>query len=218
MLKTSLQFPQDRAPRILCVGAHCDDIEIGCSGTVLHLLEQRPDLQLLWFILSGNQDRQKEAERSAKSLLGDVSGFELAFAGFRDGFLPYDAAKVKDSFEALKSRFHPDLVFTHWEGDRHQDHRFLSELTWSTFRSSLILEYEIPKYDGDLGRPNVYVPLSEAIVEKKIHNILHSFESQRSKPWFDQETFAALHRLRGIENASDCRYAEAFFSRKMCLG
>lgn len=217
MLDVSLNLPTSRPPELLCVGAHCDDIEIGCSGAVMRLLEMHPTLHVVWFVLTGNSERQGEAQNSAQRILGDRVNFELIFEDFKDGHLPYQGMSVKEKFELLKTQILPDLIFSHWEGDRHQDHRFVSEMTWSTFRQSLILEYEIPKYDGDLGKPNVFVPLSDSIVQRKVSNIIQSFQSQIGKHWFDTETFTALHRLRGMENLSDFRYAEGFYCRKLCL-
>jgi len=214
MISVDFDFP-DR-PEILCIGAHCDDIEIGCSGTVLRLLDAHPDIHITWLILTGNADRQAEAKASAINLIG-ADRVELVFHGFRDGYLPYIGETVKEAFEEIKSRTDPHLILCHWEGDRHQDHRFISELTASTFRKNLILEYEIPKYDGDMGRPNVFVPITEDILKKKISNLMRCYPSQVDKNWFDAETFTSLHRLRGVECGSDSRYAEGFYCRKMAF-
>lgn len=212
-MQLDFQFPAD--PVVLCIGAHCDDIEIGCGGTVLRLLDAYPNLRMTWLVLTGNAERQAETQTSANSIGGDR--IELILHDLRDGFLPYNAAAAKELFQATKASISPHLILCHWEGDRHQDHRLISELTGSTFRSSLIMEYEIPKYDGDLGRPNMYVPLSRQILDRKIDNIIRSYRTQHGKQWFDADTFLALHRLRGIECGNNTRYAEAFYSRKAIL-
>lgn len=209
------RFPENA--ELLCIGAHCDDIEIGCSGSILRLMELYPDIHITWLILTGNADRQAEAKESARRLIGEEKNFELILHDFRDGYLPYNGSLVKDAFEAVKGRLEPHLIMCHWSKDRHQDHRFVSELTWSTFRNSLILEYEIPKYDGDMGRPNVFVPLSDEILEEKISNLMESYRSQVNKSWFDEETFRSLLRLRGIESGASSRYAEGFHCRKINL-
>ena len=215
MLDLSLNLPGDRQPLVLCIGAHCDDIEIGCGGTLLSLSQSRADTRFVWAIFTGDQSRQDEARKSAQSLFpGDVP-VELRLNEFPDGRLPYVGAPVKDAMEKLKAEVEPDLIFSHWGGDRHQDHRFLSELTWNTFRDHLILEYEIPKYDGDFGSPNLFVGLEADIREQKIAHILRSYPSQSSREWFDQETFTAVLRLRGMECRAASGYAEAFYARKL---
>ena len=203
--------------RVLCLGAHSDDIEIGCGGTLLQLKRSHGNVILTWVVFSAAGVRQKEATRSAE-LFAAGSEKQVVLKEFRDGFLPYNGAAVKDVFEELKSRVQPDLVFTHWNGDAHQDHRLVSELTWNTFRNHSILEYEIPKYDGDMGRPNFFVPLESSVCEQKLSHLFEAFESQRSKPWFAPETFKGLMRLRGMESNSASGYAEAFHARKLCLG
>lgn len=214
MSATSLQFDFPEAPTILCIGSHCDDIEIGCGGTILRLVERYPDLRMTWLVLTGNEQRHAETREAAQRFFSGREGPELILHGFRDGFLPYDVPPVKEAFEAVKKSLAPDLILSHWRGDYHQDHRLVSELTWSTFRRHLILEYEIPKYDGDLGRPNVFVPLSSEIVDAKIENLLASFPSQAGKSWFEAETFRSLLRVRGMESGSDSAYAEGFHCRK----
>lgn len=217
MLSAYLNLQSSYEPSVLCIGAHCDDIEIGCSGTVIRLLDAYPNLKLTWVILTGNSERVAEATASARSLVADQSRLELDFCNFDDGYLPYDGRAAKMAFTELKAKVDPDLIFCHWEHDRHQDHRMTSELTWNTFRNNLILEYEIPKYDGDLGSPNVFVPLSEAIMNRKTENIANSFRSQASKIWFDENTLTALHRIRAIESGTGAEYAEAFYCRKLPL-
>jgi LmbE family N-acetylglucosaminyl deacetylase len=204
--------------RVLALGAHADDIEIGCGGTILDLVERGQVAAATWVVFSGSQERAGEAQASAAAFLDGVAERAVAVHGFRDGFLPYDGAAVKDVFERLKHEVDPDLVLTHRGDDAHQDHRLVSELTWNTFRDHLILEYEIPKYDGDLGRPNVFVPLSEPTYRRKIELLQKGFPSQQSKPWFTEDTFLAMMRLRGMESNAPSRHAEGFVCRKLVLG
>lgn len=203
------------SPRILCLGAHCDDIEIGCGGTILQLLRQMNNCEILWTIFSSNPQRAGEAKRSADRFLARAAKRQVVVQDFRDGFLQYAGAEVKACFEAIKKEFMPDIILTHHREDLHQDHRLISELTWNTFRDHLIFEYEIPKYDGDFGRPNVFVPLAEDACTEKIAIIMDAYESQKIRPWFEPETFRSLMRLRGLESNSPSRYAEAFFARKV---
>lgn len=201
---------------ILCLGAHSDDIEIGCGGTLLQLKSRFPKVTFHWVVFSACGVRAKEAAKSANLF---TAGCENAviLKDYRDGFLPYGGAAVKDFFEELKQQVNPDLVFTHWGGDAHQDHRLVSELTWNTFRDHLVLEYEIPKFDGDLGRPAVFVPLAGELCRQKTEYLLETFESQRSKRWFEREIFLGLMRVRGMECNSPSGYAEAFHARKLAL-
>lgn len=201
---------------ILCLGAHSDDIEIGCGGTILTLIDRFPDCIFDWLVFSATGARHAEAEQGAKRFAGNRVT-QPEFKGFRDGFMPFVGGEVKDVFESLKQRFSPDLIFTHYRNDAHQDHRLLSELTWNTFRNHMILEYEIPKYDGDLGRPQVFVPLAEEIYRKKVDHLMDAFQSQQSKEWFERETFHSLMRLRGMECNSPSGHAEAFYCRKLVL-
>ena len=203
--------------QILCLGAHSDDIEIGCGGTLLQLKRMYGTLKFHWVVFSAVGARGREAAKGAQ-LFTSGSEREVVLKEFRDGFLPYSGAQVKDFFEELKGRVDPDIVFTQWQGDAHQDHRLLAELTWNTFRNHLILEYEIPKYDGDMGRPNLFVPLESPVYEQKVDHVFEAFESQRSKPWFARETFLGLMRIRGMESNSPSGYAEAFHTRKVILG
>jgi LmbE family N-acetylglucosaminyl deacetylase len=207
---------RDDAVQLLCLGAHSDDIEIGCGGTLLHLKEVFPRLKFHWVVFSAGGSRGQEAKKAAELFTAGCDK-EVVLKDYRDGFLPYNGAQVKDFFEEIKSRVNPDLIFTQWGGDAHQDHRLLSELTWNTFRDHLILEYEIPKYDGDMGRPNCFVPLEAPLSEQKIAHLFTAFESQRSKKWFNRETFRGLMRLRGMESNSPSGYAEAFHARKVIL-
>ena len=203
--------------QLLCIGAHCDDIEIGCGGTVLRLLEQHPELHVDWVVLTSTPARAAEARASAAGFLLGVRSHNIVIREFRDGFLPWVGGDLKDCFEELKRSMTPDLIFTHHRGDFHQDHRLAGELTWNTWRDHLILEYEIPKYDGDLGRPNAFVPLTEAIVRRKVDLILSSFRSQAGKAWFTADTFRDLPRLRGVKANAPDGLAEAFFAPKVCL-
>lgn len=204
--------------KILCIGCHSDDIEIGCGGTILHLLAGNPKIEVSWAVFSsGGSEREKEARKSAALFLDKAKKKELIVKDFRDGFFPFEGAKIKSVFEEeLKNRT-PDLIFTQNRKDAHQDHRQIAELTWNTFRDHLILEYEIPKYDGDLGQPNFFVPLDKSTYEKKIRYLIDAFQTQRSKRWFEPETFKALMRLRGMECNSPSGYAEAFYARKVIL-
>jgi LmbE family N-acetylglucosaminyl deacetylase len=201
----------------LCLGAHSDDIEIGCGGTLLTLLSGSANVYVRWVVFSGNEQRADEANRSAKDFLAQAARSEVQIKNHRDGFFPYYGEQIKDDFEALKNDFQPDLVFTHFRDDRHQDHRLISDLTWNTFRNHLILEYEIPKYDGDLGHPHVFVPVEEAVCRQKVALLLKHFSSQRNKHWFDEQTFLSLLRIRGLEANSPTRWAEAFHCRKLLL-
>lgn len=200
-----------KAKRLLCIGAHGDDIEIGCGGTLLRLCKQSPDLKVHWVVFSGSPRRRGEARHSAAAF---CPGAEFASHDFRDGYFPSQYDAIKDRFEGLKA-FQPDLIFTHFGGDLHQDHALLSKLAWNTFRNHVILEYEIPKYDGDLGRPNFFVPLEEEICRRKVELLLQHFPSQADKQWFDAETFRAVLRLRGVECCSPTGWAEAFHARKI---
>jgi len=202
--------------QVLCLGAHSDDIEIGCGAALLQLKRMYRDLRFHWVVLTAAGVRADEATKAAEAF---TQGCEkkIILKEFRDGFLPYHGAEVKNFFEELKKQVTPDLIFTHWQGDAHQDHRLVCELTWNTFRNHTILEYEIPKYDGDMGRPNVFVPIDESIRDQKISHLMAAFASQRSKQWFTRETFLGLMRLRGMESNSPSGYAEAFYARKIIL-
>jgi LmbE family N-acetylglucosaminyl deacetylase len=202
----------------LCLGAHCDDIEIGCGGTLLRWLEERPDLDVRWVVFSSTPRRAAETRASAQRFLGREPDKCLTLGEFRDGFLPWQGGEVKQEFERLKAEFAPDVILTHYRHDLHQDHRLVSELTWNTFRGPLILEYEIPKWDGDLGQPNAFVPLAESHVARKIEILMAAYETQLGRAWFEPETFRSLLRLRGMEAAAPERYAEAFYARKIVLG
>jgi LmbE family N-acetylglucosaminyl deacetylase len=203
-------------PSVLCIGAHCDDIEIGCGATLIRWAREYPGARFVWAIFSGEPQRAAESSAAARMMLGEPR-CELRFFEFRDSYFPAHTARVKEAMESLNGAYSPDIIFTHQLQDRHQDHRLVAELTWNAFRSHLILEYEIPKYEGDLGQPNVFVPHGAEDLDLKVRCLLESFPSQRSRPWFTQDTFRALARLRGIECASTSGFAEAFHGRKLCL-
>ncbi len=208
-------FPKQSNLKVLCLGAHSDDIEIGCGGTLLKMFQELDIAEVFWVVFSSNDIRKVEAENSASAFLQSIPQKTIRVESFRDGFLPYVATEVKESFESIKKEINPDIIFTHYRNDRHQDHRLVSDLTWNTFRNHLILEYEIPKWDGDLGITNSYVEIPEELINLKIKILRESFASQTGKHWFDEETFKAILRLRGMESA--CKYAEAFYSRKLKL-
>jgi LmbE family N-acetylglucosaminyl deacetylase len=200
---------------ILYLGAHSDDIEIGCGGTILRLVEQYPKLNVTWVVFGATGPRIEEAQKSAELFLFNSTEKKIIIKSFQDGYFPYNGAEIKDYFEELKKQLAPDLIFTHYRNDLHQDHRLIEELTWNTFRNHLILEYEIPKYDGDMGRPNFFICLDDHIVHKKIEYLNTCFGSQRSKYWFNKETFLSLLRLRGVESRAESGYAEAFYAHKI---
>jgi LmbE family N-acetylglucosaminyl deacetylase len=202
---------------LLVVGAHADDIEIGCGGTLLRLLAELPVKSVQWMVMSATGARAGEAEASAATFLDGVSDVALTICDFRDGFLPYSGSAVKEAFEDLKRRCAPDLILTHRREDLHQDHRLVAELTWNTFRDHLILEYEIPKYEGDLGSPNMFVHLPEDVCARKIELLLAGFPSQQHRRWFKADTFWSVLRLRGLESNSPTGFAEGFHCRKMVL-
>ncbi len=214
-----LRPPEVHAPlRVLALGAHADDIEIGCSGTLLQLENVYGELELHWVVLGcPTAERAREAELSARHLLGSGEGGDVRIGGFPDAFLPYRGGEVKQYFEELKRVIEPDVVFTHYRHDLHQDHRLVCELTWNTFRDHLILEYEVPKYDGDLGSPNTFVHLDEATADRKVRHILEYFPSQGARRWFTEDLFRALMRIRGMESNSPSGLAEGFYARKLLV-
>jgi len=215
MLTLRPNLPGNRPLRILCLGAHADDLELGCGGTIMHLVRSRP-VECTWVVLSGTPERHAEARAGADAMTARAVGCSVRLEPFRDGYFPAAWSELKECFEGLKS-VEPDLVFTHRRDDRHQDHRTVAELTWNTWRDHLILEYEIPKYEGDLGHPSLYVPLDRDLVDRKIEVLLAVFGTQRSRHWFDADTFRGLMRLRGLECASPSGYAEAFHAPKVVL-
>jgi len=202
---------------ILCLGAHADDIEIGCGGTILRLAGQYPGYMFHWVVFSAPGVREDEARHAASLFVGPTALRGPLLKAFPDGFMPFVGAEVKAVFEELKQAVSPDVIFTHNRRDAHQDHRLIAELTWNTFRDHLILEYEIPKYDGDLGQPSLFMPLAPEVYQKKVYYIMDAFQSQHSKRWFEEETFRALMLLRGMECNAPSGYAEAFYCRKLVL-
>jgi LmbE family N-acetylglucosaminyl deacetylase len=216
LIDLRLARPGDRLA-VLCLGAHADDIEIGAGSTILKWIETGIRLDVHWCVLSADGARAAEAEASARSFVAGAASHRIELASFRDGHYPYIGGELKAWMEDLKNRVHPDVILTH-SVDAHQDHSEVSSLTWNTFRDHLILEYEIPKWDGDLGRPNFYVPVDAGHLQRKIDLLLAHFGTQRSKDWFDADTFRGLARLRGMECRSPSGYAEAFFVRKARLG
>ena len=217
MINLDIRRPTKDVVRLLFLGAHADDIEIGCGGTALRMIEEWQEVEVKWIVFCSNNDRKQEAAASAKAILSGARSSEVIIKDFRDGFLPYTGKEVKEFFEQLKNRYQPDIIFTHYRDDLHQDHRLLSELTWNTYRDHLILEYEIPKYDGDFGTPNFFFQISPETCQRKISILMDSFESQKSKHWFAPETFWAIARLRGMESGSRTQYAEGFYCRKGVL-
>jgi len=202
---------------VLCLGAHCDDIEIGCGGTILKIAESYKINSLFWVTFCSNQKRAEEAANSAQFFLERVTNKQVIIKNFRDGFLPYSGYEVKEYFESLKQQIQPEIIFTHYRHDLHQDHRLICELTWNTYRDNLILEYEVPKFDGDLGSPNSFVILDDEIAKKKVDIILENFKSQNTKEWFSRETLYSLMKLRAVETHVANKYAEAFYCRKSIL-
>lgn len=217
MRPLSLRCDSACSLNVLCLGSHSDDIEIGCGGTILRLGEQYPGCNFHWVVFSAIGVREAEARRAAKMFAGPAALDKPLLKTFPDGFMPFSGAEVKAVFEELKQTVSPDLILTHNRNDAHQDHRLIAELTWNTFRDHLILEYEIPKYDGDMGRPVFFVPLSSEHCEKKVRYLMDAFQSQQCKRWFREDTFISLMRLRGMECNAPSGYAEAFYCRKMVI-
>lgn len=215
MINISVNGGASTSLNVLCLGCHSDDIEIGCGGTIFRLAQQHPGSTFHWIVFSAIGVREAEAQRAANLFVGAGALRGPLLKAFRDGFMPFAGAEVKAVFEELKLAVSPDLILTHYRKDAHQDHRLISELTGNTFRDHLILEYEIPKYDGDLSQPNFYVPLPEELCQKKVRYIMEVFQSQRTKRWFEESTFLGLMRLRGMECNSPSGYAEAFHCRKL---
>jgi LmbE family N-acetylglucosaminyl deacetylase len=214
LIKFEIAKQKNRPLRVLCIGAHSDDIEIGCGGTILRLLSEHDDVEVHWVIIGSSAQRKGEAKASAKKFLAGARSSKIVIENFADTFFPYQGDQHKKFFEKLK-RVSPDLIFSHYRHDLHQDHRLISELTWNTFRDHLILEYEIVKYDGDLGVPNFYVHLSEPICRKKVGYIMGAFKSQKKKDWFTPDAFFSILRIRGIESKAPEKYAEGFYGRKL---
>jgi len=212
-----IPFQLGQLKTILCLGAHADDIEIGCGGTILELVAARPSIEVHWVVLSGDSRRAAEALRGAERFLQEAERKNILVEGFRDGFFPYEGKEIKEYFHRLQQKVAPDLIFTHRREDVHQDHRLVAELTWNAFRNHLIVEYEIPKYEGDLGTPNVFAPLSADTCRAKVGAIVDCFQTQHGKPWFSPETLWSLLRLRGLECHSPSAFAEGLYCRKAIL-
>jgi LmbE family N-acetylglucosaminyl deacetylase len=215
MVELHLGSSQRPLRRVLCLGSHCDDIEIGCGGTILRLLKEDSNREIYWSVFSSTSIRKQEALGAAQLFLSSAKSKKVVIHKYRDSFFPSLHARIKSEFETLKKVFNPDLILTHYRHDLHQDHRVICELTWNTFRNHLILEYEIPKYDGDLGAPNFFVGLDRATCRQKAKYICDSYSSQRTKQWFSQDTFMSLQRLRGIEANASEGFAEGFYCRKL---
>lgn len=217
-----LPFSLPKKPRakrtILCLGAHSDDIEIGCGGSILQLLRMYKGLDFYWIVFSSGHQRDREARRSADLFLKGAAKKTVVVHDFRNGYFPSILPDIKDYFEELKKEVSPDVIFTHARHDLHQDHRTLNQLTWNTWRNHVILEYEIPKWDGDLGTPNLYIPFDERVAARKIKHLMACFGTQRDKHWFTPDTFQGLMRIRGLESNSPGKFAEGFYARKLVLG
>jgi len=215
----SVKFPNivNKKFKILLLGSHCDDIEIGCGGTLLKLVDLIKNLDICWVVFSSGTMRKKEALSSARAILKKVKSRNIVINNFKNGFFPYIGNDIKEYFEQLKIEFCPDLIFTHYRDDLHQDHRVVSDLTWNTFRDHLIYEYEIPKYDGDIGTPNLYVNLDESLCRKKVNYLMKYFKTQREKRWFTDDLFFSMMRVRGMESNSPTKYAEGFYVRKIVI-
>ena len=213
----NLKLAKDKATplKILCLGAHSDDIEIGCGGSILRLLAENSNTDVHWIVFAANGERASEATSSAEQFLANASRKKIVLNEFRDSFFPYIGGEIKQYFETIKHEITPDLIFTHYRDDLHQDHRLISELTWNTFRNHLILEYEVIKYDGDLGKPNFFVHLDEDTARKKVDTIFKCFKTQGSRSWFTEDVFYSMMRIRGVECNAPNKYAEAFYCRKM---
>ena len=210
-----LDFVRKHGPlRLLCLGAHGDDIELGCGGSILRFIAAQPDLSARWVVFSGDDQRRREAAHSARHFLAGLADSGVTVLGFRDGFFPSQHAEIKEAFERLKREYEPSLILTHYRDDLHQDHRIVSELTYNTFRDHLVWEYEVIKYEGDLGNPNLFLPLTADQAQRKVSALLEHFPSQRSRRWFSAENFLAMMRLRGVGCHAAEGFAEAFYCRK----
>jgi LmbE family N-acetylglucosaminyl deacetylase len=216
-LKAIGLFGSGAPSRVLCLGAHSDDIEIGCGATVLRLLDECPEIHFTWMIFSASPERELEARASAAAFLAGAKSADVRVERFRESHFPWEGSRIKDRLAGLAREIDPELVLTHWRGDNHQDHRTVAELTWNHFRDHFMLEYEIPKWDGDLGRPNAYVAAPAALVDRKVELLMEHFASQRGRPWFREDTFRALLRIRGLECNAPDGFAEAFYAHKILL-
>jgi LmbE family N-acetylglucosaminyl deacetylase len=213
----SIKINKRSGIKILCLGAHCDDIEIGCGGTLMSLMKKYKGTEIHWVVFSSDSERGKEARMCANKFLKNAGRKNIEIKNFQNSYFPYIGREIKNCFEELKRNYSPDIIFTHYRKDLHQDHRTISELTWNTYRDHLVLEYEIPKFDGDFGAPNFYVPLETSTCQRKINRILTSFKTQTDKHWMDEELLRSVLRIRGMECVSPTKYAEAFYCRKALL-
>jgi LmbE family N-acetylglucosaminyl deacetylase len=216
MLKLDLGI-RGRALRLLCLGAHSDDLEIGCGATVLQWLSAYRAVEVTWGVMSASGQRENEAQVSANVLLRAASRKKIVLHKLPDGHFPAHFGEAKKAFETLKAAEKPDVILTHRLEDRHQDHRLIAELTWQTWRSHLILEYEVPKYEGDLGQPNLFVPVPARVGKRKVAHLMRHFASQRSRAWFAPRTFFGLMHVRGAECRAPSGFAEAHYLRKAVL-
>jgi len=217
MLKPKIFTNTNEALDVLCIGAHCDDIEIGCGGSILSMLNQNPNINLHWHIFTSSPDRKQEALAGARLFGAKAKSLSVNILDFPDGYLPYEGREVKQAMEAIKQSCSPDLIFTHYRHDLHQDHRKIAELTWNTFRNHLIMEYEIPKWDGDMGQPNTFIEIDKIIAEEKIRFLQEAYNSQQKKRWFTDDLFYSMMRIRGMECNSGSQLAEAFYMNKTVL-
>lgn len=208
-------FNKESKINILCLGAHSDDIEIGCGGTILRILQEFDNIWVKWIVFSALKDRKTEAVQSAKNFLNSVKKQDVIIKDYKENYFPFIGDKIKDYYDEIKYNYNPDIIFTHYKNDAHQDHKIISDITWNTFRNHMILEYEIPKYDGDLGSPNVFIKLPENVCQQKIEYVMNTFKTQKRKNWFTDDTFWSLLRLRGMEAKSPSKYAEAFYCKKI---
>jgi LmbE family N-acetylglucosaminyl deacetylase len=215
MFKVKFEEKNETPYQILCLGAHSDDIEIGCGGTILKILQAFDNLVIFWVVLSSDNERKKEAFESANTLLKKANSFHVEIYQYKENYFPYIGYEIKSTIDKIKLKISPDIIFTHYRNDLHQDHRLISELTWNAFRDHFILEYEVPKYDGDIGNPNFFVHLNEHLIRTKIHHLLSNFKTQKNRHWFTDDVFLALARLRGIESNAPDNFAEAFHCRKI---
>jgi LmbE family N-acetylglucosaminyl deacetylase len=217
MIPLTLGAAPTKPLQIMCLGAHSDDIEIGCGGTILKLLEAYPGSSVTWVVFSANAEREKEARGSAADFLRGAQNGDVVVHNFKESYFPHVASEIKDAFEQLKQKPKPDLIFAHHRHDLHQDHRVLAELVWNTFRNHLILEFEIPKYEGDLGNPGVLVPLTRVHADHKVDLLMRHFATQAGRAWFRPDTFHGLMSIRGVECHAPEGRAEAFHARKIVL-
>jgi LmbE family N-acetylglucosaminyl deacetylase len=217
MRELALRGPAGAPLSILCLGAHSDDIEIGCGATVLRLLDEHPGSSVHWVVHSATAEREREARASAADFLARAGATRIETKAFRESFFPAEWAQIKGHLEDVKREVSPDLILCHHQRDRHQDHRVVAELVWNTFRNHLIWEYEIPKYEGDLGAPNLFVPVTRAVAERKVALLLRHFETQRSRSWFRAETFHGLMSIRAVECQAPEGQAEAFHAPKLVM-